>query len=499
LSVSLPEVPYVLELGAMRYLPNQVLVASLIEHLKIDTADFTFKTTGYSLRSKYVPSWIFKKRTGSNGNSLRYHLTSEEKGKNPSQLIVFAIQKALQHITIQPPSPDDQALYKYYSRDIEGNPITNILQKLRSIEEVDASDLLNRFEGKQWRVIRRYGYIDHHPLRDLGFWDLVQSHLTTEAYNLAHDGSGYQSILNMWNAAEGIVWYLSDFASDSYKTIVSGMGTLVGKLHHAILYDESSTQNEPIEGDPIQKCMRRDNTDCKLGWKLTRVVWDKSSSRFHLRFRRGEFVRGEELDDADVIAEKVILALPQPALKELEIEHLQVKLTDKDDLQAKLSFHGYLDAVTANPLFKAFLVYAKPWWKKRETVPSCFRVFTDLPLRQIYHFGKARQYDEDDDLSAKSKRNSYCLIMAYSDSRFADYWLMLDRMGMGRTKERPYYKLSFKRSIAPGKHQELDRILRDYGTCEEVWDRARRSISKSLSEKGRGYPRTADDAIKALV
>jgi hypothetical protein len=51
LSVSVADIPYVMELGAMRYLPDQILVRSLIEdRLQLEHSDFRFETKGYFLR-----------------------------------------------------------------------------------------------------------------------------------------------------------------------------------------------------------------------------------------------------------------------------------------------------------------------------------------------------------------------------------------------------------------------------------------------------------------
>ena len=58
-----------------------------------------------------------------------------------------------------------------------------------------------------------------------------------------------------------------------------------------------------------------------------------------------------------------------------------------------------------------------------------FRVFTDLPLRQIYHFGPARQCK----LSASSDRRSACMIMLFVDARYVHYWKGLEEMDNARS------------------------------------------------------------------
>jgi len=49
-------------------------------------------------------------------------------------------------------------------------------------------------------------------------------------------------------------------------------------------------------------------------------------------------------------------------------------------------------------------------------------MFTDLPIRQVYHFGSERQRQ----LSASGKLRSACLLLLFVDAQYADYWKRLD-------------------------------------------------------------------------
>lgn len=389
LSVTIPEVPYVAELGAMRYLPEQILISSLIEKkLGLKTSIFRFPTLGYLLRGKFIPDRAFKSKNKTNGKDIRYFLKDDEKGMTPFELIVLAIQRALREVTIPAQSKKP---------DTKGFSLPDIRQKLKRLDTIDAKEILQQFTGEEWRTIKRYGELDGQPLYKIGFWNLVRRYLSTEGYNLAHDGSGYQSILNMWSSAEAIVWYLSDFAGETYKTIASGMGTLTDKLYSDIL---NATPKE------------HQKTVCNFGWLLTKITLENSGKEGKLRldFLVNQVLNpsfGKSASHAIVNAQKVILALPQPALKFIEIEGFRAP-PHHTNISAKSYFQTLLNSVTANPLFKLFLVYEKPWWKEEE-VPSCFRVFTDLPLRQVYHFGKDRQYETSTD----GKRDKYCLVLAY--------------------------------------------------------------------------------------
>jgi len=270
---------------------------------------------------------------------------------------------------------------------------------------------------------------------------LIQGYLSVEGYNLAHDGSGYQSILSMWNAADAIVWYLADFTKAPYYTIPGGMGRLTDKLHDNVVTLSKHSNSTPAP--------------TKLGWELLKVSLKTPDNKPRFRLEFG----GEFIPRTVVSAEKVILALPQPALKRLSLEGLHV-LPGENDVEARATFDGLLDSVTANPLCKLFLIYDKPWWNN-EVQPSCFKIFTDLPLRQVYHFGTERQC-----VPTLNDRTSCCLLLAYSDARYADYWKQLDKMS---SSENRYYSESLQSSMPADKWDAFQQTtLHYYGTGDTL-------------------------------
>ena len=87
LSVTMPDIPYVTELGAMRYLPDQILIRSLIEdRLQLEHSEFSFETRGYFLRGKYISQEAINlaKATNSPKNVFGYdvHRIGERKNSN---------------------------------------------------------------------------------------------------------------------------------------------------------------------------------------------------------------------------------------------------------------------------------------------------------------------------------------------------------------------------------------------------------------------------------
>jgi hypothetical protein len=200
----IPGVPYVTDLGAMRYLPEQILIRSLVEdHLQLKHSGFQFETDGYYLRGKCISQKAIDlaKTADPPRNVFPYAVDESENGKTPVELIVLSIQRAL-HVLQMPNLQTGQ--------ETPGVRVAALRRKLGDLDEQTlVPNLMGRFTGTEWKFIKRYGHIDGRPLYDIGFWDLIRKFLTPEGYNLAHDGRGGCQHLN---AADAIVWFLSDFA-----------------------------------------------------------------------------------------------------------------------------------------------------------------------------------------------------------------------------------------------------------------------------------------------
>jgi Flavin containing amine oxidoreductase len=423
LSVSMPDIPYVAELGAMRYLPDQILVRSLIDRLQLEHSDFRFDIKGYFLRGKYISqeAVTLAKTTNSPQNVFGYDVEESENGKTPIELIVLSIQRALHELEMPTVAS---------SRELQDVSVAVLRQKLRDLDQkILLPHLVGRFTGKEWRMIKRYGHVDGHPLYEISFWDLIRRFLTQEGYKLAYDGSGgFQHL----NAADAIVWFLSDFAGSPYQTVAGGMGRLVEKLAGEIIGRSTS----PLRGelDVIN-----------IGWELREVRHHAKvkDSLIQLTFDvRGSVGRAARVPVKSVTATTVILCLPQPALKSIKFNKFRMEPEASNERTALL-LNSNLDAVTANPLFKACIVYEKSWWSD-EKVPSSFRLFTDLPLRHVYQFGSARQCQ----LSISGNRKSACMLLLFVDARYADYWKRLDEMS--GTDQRCYSSVSPRISSRPG-------------------------------------------------
>jgi hypothetical protein len=172
--LQLPDVDdSVVELGGMRFTPEHVRVARLVEHFRLPTTsqyvDDKRRTNLYYLRGRRfrLSDWARP------DFQPPYELDRGERGRTPGSLM---IEVALRH-----------------------------------------------FE----RLAR-------HPeeYRNRGFWNLLYDELSSEAYRLVRDAGGYETIVGNWNAADAIPFLLADFGvSQGYSKLKTGFMSLPAAIH----------------------------------------------------------------------------------------------------------------------------------------------------------------------------------------------------------------------------------------------------------------------------
>ncbi len=172
----------------MRYLTSQQMVVSLLDELQLATRAFPMgdaKNLLY-LRRKHLRVQDFP-----TPKKVPYKLDWNERGKSPSELLLYAIDTAVPHA-------------------IGKTPV-------------------------QWEAIKETTLIDGRHLYNIGFWNLLYKILSSEGYNLVLDAGGYFSILSNWNAGEAMPWILADFPMDvQYRTLCEGCERLPQKLSEGL-------------------------------------------------------------------------------------------------------------------------------------------------------------------------------------------------------------------------------------------------------------------------
>jgi monoamine oxidase len=341
LSVTPPHIPNTwVELGGMRFSEEHAGVSRLLKQLGIGSAPFPVTQPENIL---YVRGCVLRQQDLRDpAVTIPYNISPDERTVLAAEgwpgLVARAAQRALHRILNKP---------------------------------IDLTKV-------NWQQV-----IGAHPyLRKLPVRYLVQRYISDEALRLVDDISGYNSLLTVWNAADGLPWNLAEFGRPVwFRHVVEGFDVLPHKMRAAF---------ESV-GDRV-------NTEHTL--KSLGVA----GQRIELRFSRpaGLVVR----------ANKVILAMPKRSLQLLD---------DMGDVLADKTVQKLIDSVTPIPLFKLAICYPFAWWETIEPVPvlrggipvpktiTSGQSVTDLPVRQCYYW-------------AKDRRGEKAVVLVYDDGRDREYW-----------------------------------------------------------------------------
>ena len=267
------------------------------------------------------------------------------------------------------------------------------------------------------------------PLYKTGFWNLLASKLSIEAYDLVTDASGYFSIYGSWNSYAAFLEFLRNYADNNYLKLDRGFQQLPETL---------ATEFIKMGGEV--------STNKKL-YKL-----------------QVEEYNGEQLIAMTVgapenpirsvqYARYVVLAMPQRSLE----------LLDPDSfIFLNRQFKKDLATVTAQAYSKLFLSYDRPWWQELSPKIEKGRSDTDLPVRQCYYVGT----------ETEGQNKGMSLMMAsYNDDRAASFWdgyLQPDRFGLHNPPYMGRHGGQLKQSLlAPHDMvMEIQRQLKEMHNCQ---------------------------------
>lgn len=385
----------VVELGGMRFLPNQHRrVKRLVDAFKLESVEHPVedpdRTNLYYLRGHRfsLGDWTDPKF------SPPYALDRNERGRSPGSLM---IEVALRH-------------------------------------------------EKQLAV-------DPEPYRRRGFWNLLYDELSSEAYQLVHDAGGYETIVGNWNAADAIPFLLSDFhlaPGETYRKLKAGFMALPVAIHDAYKAAGGATSSG-------HRLVRLDYKD-----KLFELTFDFSGDPAKATgFDRPRAITGTAVT---VRARHVILAMPRRAIELLHTDSVIFRRDDEEDI----AFSDALKAVEAQPGFKIFAAYRRPWWLENNKI-TAGRSLTDLPVRQCFAW-------------RTGKDEPSILMASYNDGRDVGFWKGLLRSGpvfQPRPEDCPP-------GIALPRHNR-DGLAAPAALVEELHDQLR-ELHGATDAPGRGIP-----------
>jgi hypothetical protein len=356
LSVIPPKIPSGrVELGGMRYIHGvQSWVTSLVDHLGLETEPLA---AGQPQNITYVRGKRLRTFELTDASKLPYTLDEYEDSKEElGNLTAVAAMRTLR-----------ETIYQLLGKDIR-----------------HWTELGTKMTEADWRLVAEEGSFGGTPLYQLPMRYLMLQAISHEAYNLAQDTSGYDSILHTWNAADGFPWNVGDY------------GPEVKYLHVKDGYERL-----PLT---LAELFKRGGGDIHLRSRLKAFTFDDEKQLLQLEIE-------EEGGTRAVLARNLILAMPRRSLELLD--QVGPVLDPKNE-----EVHALIRSVTPIPLFKLAICYRYPWWEDLPPVdtgdgdPKTIQTgksVTDLPIRQCYYW----KVDPE---------TNHAVILIYDDGIALDYW-----------------------------------------------------------------------------
>jgi lysine 2-monooxygenase len=251
-------------------------------------------------------------------------------------------------------------------------------------------------------VLRHRLAVQEYPerYRTQGFWNLLLSELSDQAYRLIRDAGGYETIVNNWNAAEAIPFLLADFApGTTYYALSKGFEALPLTLAHAF----QSAGGELFFRHRLHRLDQDED--------LMRLTFDHNDPS---QFRFGRSITGEGVTCQ---ARHVILAMPRRAIESLHPDSFIFR---------SAAFEDDIRAVLPQPGFKIFAAYRRPWWTIARGV-TAGRSVTDLPLRQCYYWVTGDDPAADPNTHQRNGNPNSILMASYNDGSSVEFWAGLAR------------------------------------------------------------------------
>lgn len=240
---------------------------------------------------------------------------------------------------------------------------------------------IDKYVGKNLRKYLESQQVDGIPLYKHGFWNLVATQLSHEAYQIAVTTIGYDCLGYNTNAVDAICEYF-DFTPDvKYYLLNDGYDAVIWTLQ----------QEFEKGGGKVYTGRRLEGFD--------ESAMQDGSPIVSLQFAGEDEVRS---------ARAIVLAMPRRS-----IELLAQRGPVLDPSRAP-HVRFMMNAVEPVNLYKMFIEYDQPWWQKEGV--SMGRSLTDIPIRQCYYWSGADQNRD------ASKENDPALLMVYNDALSSDFW-----------------------------------------------------------------------------
>lgn len=396
LSAKAPGLPDIIcEIGGMRYVSSQLLIKSLIEN--------KFNLPRHEQAVTEPDNLLYLR-----GKSLKLRDLSDP-GKLPYNFAQDEIDWLNQ--SINPKNTADNFL---------GYAVIKLFPDIIKYSGAELRNYLNQqvFNGT--------------PLYKHGFWNLVATQLSHEAYSIAVTTVGYDCLGYNTNAVDAICEYF-DFTPDiKYYLLSDGYDSIIWTLQQEF---------EAAGGEVI--------TD----------TWLESFDSMQLPDKSGGVALQFKDDQKTHNARVIILAMPQRSLELLAPKGPVL------DPNVAPHVRFMMNAVEPIHLYKMFIAYDRPWWEKEGVTEG--RSLTDIPIRQCYYWGGESKQKKHD------TSNTNAILMVYNDALSSDFWGGLREipLGPGNVNEgSPALKFKRKKMppAQPGKKSDWHKRLRNNWNISEA-------------------------------
>lgn len=340
------------EFGGMGFSTNHVRVAGLINYLGLPTENFVTSTPEsiYFLRNTF-----YRNSQSSDPSVIPYNLPPDEQNKTFDQLLLEA-----------------------------GAAV---------VKEISGKDMTQLTDEEWWQIMYSDPYRGR-PMYEHGFWDILLTQMTNEAYRFIEDANGHMPFFGEWNAAEAFPWnFIDTRAGTELKTVPTGYDQMI-----LTLFEKFQAAGGDVRMNTKLK------TFYSIGGPYNPIV--------QLIFEDGSML----------YARNLILAMPRRSLELIAAAN--------DNMLALDEVQALIQTVTPVPHLKIFTAYDRPWWNDANITDGHSN--TDLPLRTIYYMGTESQRGGD-------PNNTNSLLMAsYTDGRYVSFWQGVDHGAMFTGNPNPF-------------------------------------------------------------
>ncbi|WP_437652602.1 flavin monoamine oxidase family protein [Sorangium sp. So ce1182] len=334
------------EVGGMRFIPSwQLHVAGLVKRLELEAVPFPMGNDSNLLLLRGTP---FRDQSFKYG-TIPYRLRGSEQGFTPNEIFVYVINALLASV---------------------GKSISTTKGLSREEWDLVKKDPNFKFDGR--------------PVHEQGFWNILSKLLSSEAYKLLTDASGYFTLTSNWNAAEAASFIGLDFIGADYMTLADGYDMHAAKL----------AQQFTEAGGEIWGCCELIRFEKRKDGKLRLI--------FRNRKRTADGADGEQT--FEVTTEHLVLAMPRHGLERLQLHGTRFDFESRANVEQK----RLRDSVLKMPAFKLFMAYESPWWSRLGLESG--RSISDLPIRQTYYFG------------TDAGGSQSLLMTSYADAGTVSFW-----------------------------------------------------------------------------